>query len=171
MIKPAIIFEDELKNKFRNIWFNDFYKYYDFGTYYEDIELAKDTWKTHQFVSIDKTDNIIGYISYDINRQTNNVYNFGVISFEPFNLTFGKDLHKVIDDIFNKFNFHKLSFFVCTKNPIKSYYDRMIKKHNGRFVGIQYNEVKLVDNKLYDVALYELSKQSYNSVITKIHKN
>lgn len=73
-------------------------------------------------------------------------------------------MKKAFKDIFEKFRLHKLSFSVVVGNPIESQYDRLIEKYGGRIVGIQKAQTKLIDNKYYDVKLYEiLADQYYNA--------
>lgn len=171
MLKPAILYADELKNKLRETWYIDKYKYYNYSSYFCDIEVAKDTWQYQQFVSVDKDNNVLGYISYQIGRQANFVDEFGIIAFVDNSITFGKDLHQVILDMFFKFNFHKLSFQVVVGNPIERYYDKFVNKYRGRIVGIKYDECKLYDNNLYDIKLYEIMKSNFVEAYNKMHRN
>ena len=170
MIKPALLYKEELTNKLRETWFKDKYKYYNYSSYFSDFELATDTWINQQFVSVDKDNNILGYISYNVQRQTNNADEFGVISFVDNSITFGKDLHQVLLDIFFKFNYNKLSFTVVVGNPIERYYDKTIKKYGGRIVGVKEQEAKLMDSSLYDVKLYEITKEHFISSYKIVHK-
>ena len=49
-------------------------------------------------------------------------------------------------------------------NPVESQYDRMVKKYNGRIVGIKRNEV-MINGNLYDLKLYEILKEEFEEVI------
>lgn len=168
MLDVAIKYKEQLKYKFYNIWFQEKYKYYNSSCYYSDFELDDETWNNHQFVSL-KNNNILGYISYDINRQTNNAYCLGIINFEEKpSITFSVDLRTVLTDIFEKFKFNKLSFYVVVGNPIEKSYDKLVKKYGGRIVGIEKKEVRLIDGNLYDKKLYEISRDSYITAKTKM---
>ena len=74
---------------------------------------------------------------------------------------FGKDLLKAIQDIFERFNFHKLTFSVVIGNPAEKSYDRLCAKYGGRILCIQKEETKLEDNKYYDVKRYEIMREDY----------
>lgn len=76
-------------------------------------------------------------------------------------MTFGMDLGQVLQDIFEKYNFRKLDFCVVVGNPIEKSYDKMVKKYNGRIVGTFKDDVKLIDNKYYDIKYYEVTKENY----------
>lgn len=107
------------------------------------------TWGRHQFVSI-KNNEIIGYISYSVNRRCNYAHSLSIMNFTDDKMTFGMDIGQALQDIFEKYNFSKLNFCVVIGNPIEKSYDKMIKKYNGRIVGIFKNDVKLIDKKYGD---------------------
>lgn len=161
MLDVAINHKDELNNKFTSIWFQEKYKFYNNDTWFENPEIDINTWNHHQYVSINSAGEIIGYISYAINRQTNSAHELGIINFSDDRITFGTDLKIAITDIFDKFKFQKLSFSVVVGNPIESSYDKMVTKYGGRIVGIAHNEAKLYDNEYYSVKYYEILREDY----------
>jgi hypothetical protein len=75
--------------------------------------------------------------------------------------TFGRDVITAVKDIFEKYRFNKLDFSVVCGNPIEKTYDKLIKRYNGRVVGIREQEARLLDGKLYDVKEYELLAERY----------
>ena len=173
MLKPALLYEDKLKEKLLETWYDDKYKFYNADCYNCPVELSKEDWQNVQLVSINSDDEVVAYINYSINRQTNNIESFGIMNFTNDNLmTFGKDLHQVVDDMFCKFHFNKLSFFVAIGNPIQRYYRKFVKKYGGRIVGYKEKDVKLIDNLLYDIELYEILADNYitNKIKLKTHK-
>ena len=161
MLDIAIKYENELKEKFRDIWFQDKYKFYNFDTYYEELEIATSTWDKHQFVSLNKDGDIIGYIGYGVRRHLNYCDGLGAINFTDDKIIFGVDLKHAICDIFEKFDFNKLKFSVVIGNPIEKSYDKIIQHYNGRIVGVDKDETRLIDGKLYDVKRYEIMKNDY----------
>jgi hypothetical protein len=55
------------------------------------VELSKEDWQNVQLVSVNNNDEVVAYISYSINRQTNNIESLGIMNFTNDNLmTFGK---------------------------------------------------------------------------------
>lgn len=161
MLDLALNHKEELKNKFRETWFSDDYFFLSGSNYYEELIVVESTWDWHQFVSVDSKRNIIGYISYSIDRSSYLVDGFEFINFSRDSFTFGIDVAKVIKDIFEKFNFTKLNFSVIVGNPIEEDYDKLIEKYNGRIVGVQKNQVRLYDGKFYDKKLYEILNEDY----------
>ena len=167
MLKIAINYEEQLKKKMYETWFDDFYKYYEFSTYYTEPVIDRDTWAQHQFVSVDHVDNIVGYIAYSVNRQTDSAFGLSAINFTDDKVTFGMDLGRALIDIFEKFKFNKLSFEVVVGNPIEESYDKMVKRYKGRIVGVKKQDVKLIDGNIYDVKMYEILRDDYLRTIKK----
>jgi hypothetical protein len=136
MLDIALKYTDELKKLYINTWYNEKYKYYNYRSFYELPKFEESTWDGDDFVSLNKEGKIIGAIGYSINRPTESVYGLGILNFTD-DPTFGKDVLQVIQDIFEKFNFRKLSFCVVIGNPIEKTYDRLAAKYGGRIVGIE----------------------------------
>lgn len=160
MIDVAIKYADELKEKMYDLWFDEKYKYYNCSPYYSDVEISGETWEHHQFVSV-LDDELIGYICYEVNRIANYCCGLGIVNFTDNKMTFGRDLGKVLTDIFEKFRFNKLKFSVVIGNPIEKTYDKMIRRYGGRIIGIFKDDTRLIDGKLYDIKEYEILRSEY----------
>ena len=160
MLKPAILYSTQIQELYRNVWFNDKYKYYNYNSYWHTFQIEDNSRDWHEFVSVDAEGKVIGYIHYWVDRTTLNCARFGAINFTD-DPTFGKDLLQSIKDIFERFNFHKLQFGVVIGNPVEPTYDRLCKKYGGRILSIEKEETKLEDNKYYDVKRYEILRDEY----------
>jgi len=167
MIAPAQKYQDKLKEKLIDTWYDEKYKYYRGDVYTTYKELPLGTWESHDFVSLDKNNNILGYIRYGIDRTALAAYNISILSFVEGTATFGKDLLKVIDDIFYKYNFNYLTFSVVVGNPIEKTYDGLVAKYGGNIVGTYKNYVKLDDGLFYNLKLYQISKTDINRMKIK----
>lgn len=169
MLAPAIKYENQLIELFRNTWFNDDYKYLSYDSYFTDQVIEHSTFLRHQFVSIDSKGNVLGFIDYQIDRESNMCYRLMAVNFSNNKVVFGRDLVQAIDDIFMKFNFNKLRFSVIMGNPIESSYDRIVNEAGGQIVGIFKEEARLSDGKMYDVKNYEIMRHEYlNYVNSKL---
>lgn len=162
MLDLAIKHQDVLRQLFLNTWHDEKYKYYNYRCYWELPNFKENTLDGHDFVSLNDKGEAIGAIGYCILRDTESVCGLGVLSFtaEP-NVTFGQDVLQAIRDIFEKYNFRKLSFSVVVGNPVEKTYDRLCTRYGGRIVGIEKAETKLCDNKYYDVKRYEILKDDF----------
>lgn len=161
MLDTAIKHKTELQERFRYIWFNEKYSFWNCGNYHEEFEVAEDTWSKHQFVSLDSLGKIIGYIGYKIDRSNESAYALSIINFTDNHAVFGLDAGNAIKDIFEKFHFRKISFTVLQGNPVESTYDKLVKRYRGRIVGIKKDSVRLIDGKYYNEKLYEIFEKDY----------
>lgn len=161
MLVPAINYSCQLTEKFNEIWFDDKYKYFNFASYYDSFKVDDSSWNKHQFVSIDNNGNIIGYIGYNVDRQTYSCNGLGIVNFTDNKIIFGKDLRQALVDIFEKYKFRKLNFSVLIGNPIEKTYDKLIEKYNGRIVGIYFEDIKLMDGEFYNKKSYEIFRDDY----------
>lgn len=147
-----------------NTWYDEKYKFYHAG--YSDIyKVCDSNQDNHQFVSKNKDGEILGLISYSIDRINDYVDGMGAINFSNDKITYGIDLMKVMTDIFEKYNFRKIAFGVVVGNPIEQSYDRIIKKFGGRIVGVYRAHCKLMDNKFYDSKHYEIFRNDYLNTV------
>lgn len=166
MLKPAILYAEQLPKMYQALWFDEKYKYYNYNPYWYSFTVEDKTWDLHEFVSVSPKGEILGYIHYRIDRITLNCANFGAINFTE-NPLFGKDLLQAIKDIFEHFNFHKLTFGVVIGNPVEKTYDKLCAKYGGRILCIETEETKLEDNKYYDVKRYEILRKDYLKAVGK----
>lgn len=162
MLDVANKYKEQLTEKFQDTWFEEKYKFWNGSICYEEWKPEESTWDNHQFVSIDSSGEVIGYIGYQIDRSSDNVHSLNIINFTDNKITFGTDVGRAIADIFERFHFRKLSFLVIVGNPIEPTYDRLIERHGGRIVGYKRKEVRLIDGLFYDEKLYEILAEEYN---------
>lgn len=163
MLDLAHKYEDEIRVKMFDTWYDEKYKFYHSSVYHDIYSLDGNNgdWDSRQFVSLDAAGTVIGLIGYGIDRTTEIANGFGAINFSDNRITFGIDLAKVIDDIFCKFNMRKLEFSVVGGNPIENSYDKMVSKYGGHIAGVLKQHCKLVDNKYCDNKMYEIFKDDY----------
>lgn len=170
MLDVAVRYQDQLVDEFRKIWFKEKYKFWNGTNYFQDWTPAESSWCEHQFVSLKKYTfgfevhyRIIGYISYQIDRSAGDkVYDLCIINFEDRpSMTFACDLKNALKDIFEKYAFRKLNFYVVVGNPAEKAYDKMIERYGGRIVGYRKENTRLFDGKFYDEKLYEVMREDY----------
>lgn len=161
MLKPAILYKEEIEKIYRHLWFDDYYKYYNYNTVWGDINIQDKTNDWHEFVSINKDGKILGLITYYVVRSIPKAQSLGILSFLPGTSEFGRDVLHAVDDMFTKFNLHKLDFGVVIGNPVEKTYDNLCRRYGGRILCIEKEETRLQDNKLYDVKRYEIMREDY----------
>lgn len=162
MLKLAYIYKDKLNKKYVNIAFDERYKFYITQYWNYNIDISDNSWDVIQMVSIDKNDNVIGYLSADIDRTSNKISCIGAINFDKnINLVFSRDFYKFLKDLFEKYNFRKIEWRVIMGNPAEKMYDKIIEKYGGSVIGIRKESVVTPDGVLRDEKEYEIFKEAY----------
>lgn len=159
MIDVAQKYTEILKNKFADISYDLKYMFANSG-YVDMYKPEVTTWSKHEFVSI-LNGEVIGYISYYVNRNEYSVSGLYAVNFTDNKAAFGMDLGNALKDVFTKYNFRKLNFGVFVGNPIEKTYDKMVWKYGGRIVGITKQDARLLDGKFYDHKTYEVFREEY----------
>lgn len=133
MLKPALLYKEELTQLFiEQLYTEDYYFYsgYDCGSELPEI---KTDYNLYQYAIIDKSsDMIIGYLSYRINVYTDTAQNFGLFSFDRGNQTIGIDVFDKLKELIR--THHKVEWKVIEGNPVKKHYDRFCKRNNGYII-------------------------------------
>lgn len=161
MLDIAIRHKEELIERFRAVWFDEKYMFWNYSSFYEEWEVAESTLERHQFASLDSEGHVIGYIAYGIDRSNEYVYALNIINFTDNRIVFGMDCGQALRDIFEKFHFRKVNFSVVVGNPIEKSYDKIIRRYGGAVCGYQRQNVKLIDGRFYDEKLYEILAEDY----------
>lgn len=162
MLKPAQLYENELQEENIKSWYDQRNMYESGCPGFWCIEFSNNNHDCHQFVSVDKNDNIIGFISYDLDWVTMSAKNFGIISYKKNSLEFAKDLYKVICDLFEVYNMNRITWKCFADNPAIRGYRNFIKKHGGVECGYQRECVKLQDGLLHDSVDFEILAKEFH---------
>lgn len=163
MLKNAQSYKSELQRKYQETIYDIDYQYFHCSFGSVPLMVPDRTFDSHCFVSVDKKDNIIGYIGYVVDYAARRVSEYGIISFDKGNLEFTKDVLQSIDDIFRKYKMSSLTFSCFTDNPIMPTYTKLVEKYNGRVVGVFNNCAVLLDGKLHNSVHYEMTLWGYIS--------
>lgn len=156
MLKPAQLYEEQLKLKFTEEWYDIRNMYYAGWTGTEIPELPKNNYDQHHFVSVNKKDEVIGYISYNICYLSMSADRFGIISFDKGNVEFAKDLYTAICNLFEIYNMNRISWCCYVDNPAIRGYRNFVKKHGGKECAYYRQITKLQDGKLHDSIEFEI---------------
>lgn len=172
VLRQAYLYSNQLTECFANIADDEYFKYYISSYSVFELDLKGNDWGDRSYVSVDKDNNVIGYLHYSIDRYSNNVYDFVIVNFtKKINVTFALDLKKFLLDVFLKFNFDKAEWCVIVGNPIEKSYDKICEIAGGRIVGTFKRNIKLFDNEYYDKKFYEVLREDFiNSKAYKMLK-
>jgi hypothetical protein len=164
MLKVAYYYNTKIQEEYQNIVYNEKFKFFCCSSYwsFKFEDCSSSNWFQIEYVSVDKNDNVIGFLGAEVERDINKVKSLRIINFkDKCNVTFSKDLHKFLIELFTVHNFNKINFSVVCGNPIEKMYDKYCAKYGGRIVGICKKDVKLTDGKLYDYKIYEIFKDDF----------
>lgn len=133
MLIPAILRKEEILHEFQKLQYTDdlMYEAGCCDNYMPDIVEEPDK-ETYQFAIVDSKDKLIGYVSYSIDWYSLQAHRFGLMSFDRGNPLIGEALFKVMDDLVNKFNLHRIEWYMVSGNPVERHYDKFCEKYKGR---------------------------------------
>lgn len=159
MLKPAILYKDELEKCFAEyLYTEDYYYYmgYNGGNELPNLEVADNHY---QYAVVDNDNNVIGYFAYRLDERTYSVYNFGMFSFVRDNFLFVQNVMVKMKELVKKYN--RVEWRVISGNPIVKVYDDFCKKYNGNKVCL-HNVTLDLNNNFRDEYIYEIIKPKCN---------
>lgn len=130
MLKPAVIYKEQLEKLFTEVIYTDDYLYYNGYAHEHELPKIGLEYGAYQYAILDPvTLDVIGFLAYRIDTSVDSVYNFGLISFQKGNMT-------VVSDVLHEFKHlvmnHKRVEWRCVEgNPASKLYDKICKKYNG----------------------------------------
>lgn len=153
MLVPAIAYKDEIEKAFAKEIYTKGYFYYTGYPHCNTVPEIKTDDCLYQYAIIDSNEKVIGFLSYRINTYSNNVYNFGLYSFDRGNYIIGKDLFAEMEKLVKRY--HRLEWRMIGGNPVKKHYDKFCKKHGGNII-VLHDACKDEDGNYCDDYIYEI---------------
>lgn len=160
-IVNAKLYEEQIRRKMWEIWYDEKYQYYFGGNYRRDFSLQDTDACNKRAFAIFNRDELIGYISYFVDNELKVAYSFGAINFSDDIITFGKALRQIITDCFIKFGMEVVEWDVVCGNPIEASYDRMCDKLGGSIVGIRHCRAVDLAGNVHDDKIYEILRKDF----------
>lgn len=161
MLKPAQLYKNQLYEENTKSWYKPENIFWNGGTGDSQINLHDNNYDCHQFVSVDKNDNVIGYICYSVDWAAMSADRFGIISFKKSSIEFARDVYIAICNIFERYHLNRIQWFCFADNPAIRGYRNFIKKHGGRECGHYRQVARLQDGKLHDSAQFEILAEEF----------
>lgn len=159
----AKLYEEDIKKKMWEIWYDEKYQYYFGGEWRRDFSLADrdNSPREHSFAVLNDFGELIGFIAYSIDLELRIAQRFGAINFTSDKFTFGKALMQAIEDCFMKFGMEVVEWCVVCGNPIERSYDRMCERFGGNIVGIKHRRAKDMAGNPCNFKMYEILREDF----------
>lgn len=129
MLKPAILYKDELEKKFAEYVYTEDYFYYCGYAYCHELPEIRTKDNEFQWAIVGGDGEVLGYLAYSIDPLTDSVYHFGLFSFKRCSVTVGRDLAAEMERLAE--SHRRLEWRMIGGNPVKKHYDRFCKEHGG----------------------------------------
>ena len=131
MLKPALLYKDQIMKEFMKVMYTDDYFYYAGYPFAHQLPEIIDRDNVFQYAVMDKFGLVlIGYIQYRKDEYTDSIYSFGMICFDKdSSISFARDLYKLMTDLVQ--NHHRVEWRAIASNHVVRAYDRFCKKYNG----------------------------------------
>lgn len=156
MLKPAILYKEELLKKFSEEIYSNRYFYYSGYAYDFKPPKIEPEDNRYQYAIIDNLGNLIGYLAYWVNGYTDSAYNFGLYSFDEGNIRVIRDTYKELERLVNRY--HRVEWRCIAGNHAEHGYDNFCKKHNG-IKHIMHDVVKDINGNFVNEYIYEIVKK------------
>lgn len=133
MLKPAVLYKEEIQTKMLEYNYTEDMMYYSghLGNALPSIE-ADTNGKLYQYAIVTREGRLIGYFTYQIDWYNSCAYNFGLFSFDRNNITIGLDIYKELKKLINDYHLHRVEYRMVSGNPIERHYDKFCQKYHGR---------------------------------------
>ena len=159
MLKPAILYKEQLEHRLAEQLYTDEYFWYSGYGSCNELPIIKPQDSCFQWAIIGENENVEGYFAYQIQPETDTVLNFGLYSFNGNGLYVVNSVLKKMNELVNEHR--RVEWRMVGGNPIQEAYDRFCKKNGGNIVML-HQVTKDIHGKWHDEYIYEIVKgESY----------
>lgn len=132
MLKPAILYKNEILTKIQEYNYTEDMIYYSgyLGNALPSIE-ENNNGNLYQYAIVDNN-RLIGYFAYTVNWYSSCIYNFGLFSFDRNNITIGLDIYRELKKLINDYHIHRIEWRMISGNPVEKHYDKFCKRYHGK---------------------------------------
>lgn len=161
MLKPAQLYKEKLQEENIKAWYKPENIFWNGGSGDSQIDIREDNYDCHQFVSVDKDNNVIGYIGYSVDWAAMSAWQFGIISYRKGSVEFARDVYKAVCNLFEVYHMNRIQWCAYADNPAIRGYRNFIKKHGGRECGYYRQAARLQDGRLHDCVNFEILAEEF----------
>lgn len=156
MLKPALLYKDELEEKFAEVMYNDDYFLYMGYAHGHELPKIEPQDNVYQWAIVNRQDKVIGWFAYRIDSHNDCVYHFGLYSFDRGNPIIGKDVFEKMEELV--MTHRRIEWRVIGGNPVIRHYDKFCERFLGNKLTM--HSVTKDHNGVYrDEHLYEIMRE------------
>lgn len=159
MLRPAILYKNEIEKHFAEVMYSDDYFYYMGYVHGHELPEVKPVDNVYQWAIVNRDNEAIGWFAYRIDPANDSVYNFGLYSFDKGNVLIGKDVFEKMEELIE--HHRRIEWRVIEGNPVIRSYDRLCERHNGHKVCF-HKITKGPDGMYRNEYVYEILSESEN---------
>lgn len=155
MLKPAILYKEEIQANFAEQFYSCEMMYYNgyLGSGIPNIDNDNDG-DCYQYAIIDNG-KLIGYFTYRIDWYSSCAHCFGLFSFNRNNRIIGVDVYRELKKIINDYHIHRMEWRMVGGNPVEKHYDRFCERYHGKKFVLT-DAVKDRRGNYHDDVIYEI---------------
>ena len=152
MLKPALLYKEELERKFAEVIYTDEYFWYSGYPYAHQLPSIETIDNVFQWAVVKSTDEVIGYLSYRVYPETDCVSNFGLFGFNGSPLV-GKDVFEHLEMLVKEHR--RVEWRMTGGNPVFKHYKKFCEQHHGNYV-VLHDVEKDNHGKYHDDYIFEI---------------
>jgi hypothetical protein len=164
MLVPAQLHREELKQLTTERWFEERYKWYFAGEYYE-LQIGDNFQYRRSFACLDSNGKIVGYFSHNYNEHDRRMRDFGLMSFvNGINRTLVNDVQNYVKDMFLNKGAISLELWAFSDNPVCKLYNHYVKEHGGKKL-CELTNSAFFNGKFHNTSIYEIQAENFKHKI------
>jgi hypothetical protein len=157
MLKPAILFKEEITRMFQELYYTDEMMYVT-GCNENWVPEIADTpdESTIQFAILNSKNECIGYVGFRVDWYSSCAYNFAIISFDKGNINIASALKEVVDKITNEYHLRRMEWRMIGGNPVEKHYDKFCNSYSNSNKYVLHEAMRDRHGKYHDDIIYEI---------------
>lgn len=153
MLKPAVLYKDALLKKYEERLYSDEYFWMSGDGACNVLPTMEPRNGLYQWAIVDDKDNLIGYLSYQIEFTIDTVSHFEVYTFDEENPLVAKDSFEKMGELVR--DHRRIEWGIVDNDRLKIHYDQLCEKYNGNCVRL-HQKARDVHGAYHDAYIYEI---------------
>ena len=160
MLAPASQYQTQLSKLWAEKATDPDYLYWHVDIHYNPLADIRNTnYRKDEWVSVVDGE-VVGYFCVLVDKNTRSANDMSIASFKK-SKQYGYDFVTFIKTLERKYRY--VRWAAVDGHPHEKHYLSILKRYNGRVVGVFKNKIKLLNGRLYDEKWYEINNENHAS--------